>query len=140
MNKKVKIVQWDEQGMKQFKDFLKQMYGEDGKVKIKSWFYNEYFIIFIKFFIFKFIFLIYIINLFKYYIMKRDNNLFVLRFKDSNDVFYFTKKSYVVHKLGTNGSVVDNLMSDRDYAERRGIYITLEDCSNIEYKYINNIW
>lgn len=42
MNKKVKIVQWDEQGMKQFKEFLKQMYGEDGKVilscdrKIKS--------------------------------------------------------------------------------------------------------
>ena len=71
--------------------------------------------------------------------MKRDNNLFVLRFKDSNDVFYFTKKSYVVHKLGTNGAVVDDLMRDKDYAERRGIYITLEDCSNIEYKYINNI-
>ena len=34
MNKKVKIVQWDEQGMKQFKELLKQMYGEDGKVKI----------------------------------------------------------------------------------------------------------
>ena len=34
MNKKVKIVQWDEQGMKQFKSFLKQMYGEDGKVKV----------------------------------------------------------------------------------------------------------
>ena len=34
MNKKVKIVQWDEQGMKQFKEFLKQMYGEDGKVKL----------------------------------------------------------------------------------------------------------
>lgn len=33
MNKKVKIVQWDEQGMKQFKSFLKQMYGEDAKVK-----------------------------------------------------------------------------------------------------------
>ena len=43
MEKNVKIVQWDEQGMKQFKEFLKQMYGEDGKViisydrKIKSW-------------------------------------------------------------------------------------------------------
>ena len=71
--------------------------------------------------------------------MKRDNNLFVLRFKDSNAVFYFTKKSYVVHKLGTNGAVVDDLMRDKDYAERRGIYITLEDCSNIAYKYINNI-
>ena len=34
MNKKVKIVQWDEQGMKQFKSFLKQMYGEYGKVNI----------------------------------------------------------------------------------------------------------
>ena len=34
MNKKVKIVQWDEQGIKQFKEFLKQMYGEDGKVKV----------------------------------------------------------------------------------------------------------
>ena len=34
MNKKVKIVQWNEQGMKQFKEFLKQMYGEDGKVKV----------------------------------------------------------------------------------------------------------
>ena len=34
MDKKVKIVQWDEQGMKQFKEFLKQMYGEDGKVKV----------------------------------------------------------------------------------------------------------
>ena len=34
MNKKVKIVQWDEQGMKQFKEFLKQMYGEYGKVNI----------------------------------------------------------------------------------------------------------
>ena len=34
MNKKVKIVQWDEQGMKQFKEFLKQMYCEDGKVKL----------------------------------------------------------------------------------------------------------
>ena len=32
MNKKVKIVQWDEQGMKQFKEFLKQMYGEYGKI------------------------------------------------------------------------------------------------------------
>ena len=71
--------------------------------------------------------------------MKRDNNLFVLRFKDNNDVFYFTKKSYLVHKLGTNGAVVDDLMRDKDYAERRGIYITIEDCSNIEYKYINNI-
>ena len=42
MNKKVKIVQWDEQCMKQFKSFLKQMYGEDVKIiisydrKIKS--------------------------------------------------------------------------------------------------------
>ena len=54
-------------------------------------------------------------------------------------MFYFTKKSYIVRKLGTNGAVVDDLMSDRDYAERRGIYITIEDCSNIEYKYINNI-
>ena len=71
--------------------------------------------------------------------MKRDNNLFVLRFKNSNDVFYFTKKSYVVRKLGTNGAVVDELMRDKDYAEQRGIYITLEDCSNIAYKYINNI-
>ena len=26
-------IQWDEQGMKQFKEFLKQMYGEEGKVK-----------------------------------------------------------------------------------------------------------
>ena len=34
MDKNVKIVQWNEQGMKQFKEFLKQMYGEDGKVKI----------------------------------------------------------------------------------------------------------
>ena len=34
MNKKVKIVQWDEQGMKQFKEYLKKMYGEQGKVKI----------------------------------------------------------------------------------------------------------
>ena len=34
MNKKVKIVQWDEQGMKQFKSFLKQMYGEYGKINI----------------------------------------------------------------------------------------------------------
>ena len=34
MNKKVKIVQWDEQGMKQFKELLKQMYGEDGKIKL----------------------------------------------------------------------------------------------------------
>lgn len=34
MNKKVKIVQWDEQGMKQFKEFLKQMYGEECKVKL----------------------------------------------------------------------------------------------------------
>ena len=33
MNKKVKIVQWDEPGMKQFKEFLKQMYGDDAKVK-----------------------------------------------------------------------------------------------------------
>ena len=32
MDKKVKIVQWDEQGMKQFKSFLKQMYGEDVKI------------------------------------------------------------------------------------------------------------
>ena len=71
--------------------------------------------------------------------MKRDNNLFVLRFKDSNDVFYFTKKSYVVRKLGTNGAVVDDLMRYIDYAERRGIYITIEDGSNIEYKYIDNI-
>ena len=71
--------------------------------------------------------------------MKRDNNLFVLRFKDSNDVFYYTKKSYVVRKLGTNGAVVDELMRNREYAEQRGIYITLEDCSNIAYKYINNI-
>ena len=42
MNKKVKIVQWDEQGMKQFKEFIKQMYGEYDKIilscdrKIKS--------------------------------------------------------------------------------------------------------
>lgn len=93
----------------------------------------------LNFFIYKFIFLIYIINLFKYYIMKRDNKLFVLRFKDNNDVFYFTKKSYVVRKLGTNGAVVDDLMNYIDYAERRGIYITLEDCSNIPYKYIDNI-
>lgn len=35
MNKKVKIVQWDEQGMKQFKSFLKQMYGEYVIVKSK---------------------------------------------------------------------------------------------------------
>lgn len=34
MEKKVKIVQWDEQGMKQFKELLKQMYGDYGKVKI----------------------------------------------------------------------------------------------------------
>ena len=34
MNKKVKIVQWDEQCMKQFKSFLKQMYGEYGKDNI----------------------------------------------------------------------------------------------------------
>ena len=34
MNKKVKIVQWDEQGMKQFKSFLKQMYGEYGNISI----------------------------------------------------------------------------------------------------------
>ena len=33
MEKNVKIVQWDEQGIKQFKELLKQMYGEDGKVK-----------------------------------------------------------------------------------------------------------
>ena len=33
MDKKVKIVQWNEQGMKQFKEFLKQMYGEDVKIK-----------------------------------------------------------------------------------------------------------
>ena len=71
--------------------------------------------------------------------MKRDNKLFVLRFKDNNDVFYFTKKSYVVRKLGTNGAVVDDLMNYIDYAERRGIYITREDCSNIPYKYIDNI-
>ena len=42
MEKNVKIVQWNEQGMKQFKEFLKQMYGEDVKIilscdrKIKS--------------------------------------------------------------------------------------------------------
>ena len=42
MNKKVKIVQWDEQGMKQFKSFLKQMYGEDGKVKVDWKFYHFY--------------------------------------------------------------------------------------------------
>ena len=34
MEKNVKIVQWNEQGMKQFKEFLKQMYGEDVKVKL----------------------------------------------------------------------------------------------------------
>lgn len=34
MEKKAKIVQWDEQGMKQFKEYLKQMYGDYGKVKI----------------------------------------------------------------------------------------------------------
>ena len=34
MNKKVKIVQWDEQGIKQFKSFLKQMYGEYGNISI----------------------------------------------------------------------------------------------------------
>lgn len=34
MNKKVKIVQWDEQGMKQFKEFLKKMYDEDAKIKL----------------------------------------------------------------------------------------------------------
>ena len=34
MDKKVKIVQWNEQGMKQFKEFLKKMYGEDVKVKL----------------------------------------------------------------------------------------------------------
>ena len=33
MEKNVKIVQWNEQGIKQFKEFLKQMYGEDGNVK-----------------------------------------------------------------------------------------------------------
>ena len=42
----------------------------------------------------------------------------------------------ISHKF--NQKAID-LMSDKDYAERRGIYITLEDCSNIEYKYINNI-
>lgn len=42
MEKKAKIVQWDEQGMKQFKELLKQMYGEYDKIilscdrKIKS--------------------------------------------------------------------------------------------------------
>ena len=34
MEKKAKIVQWDEQVMKQFKEYLKQMYGDYGKVKI----------------------------------------------------------------------------------------------------------
>ena len=71
--------------------------------------------------------------------MKRDNNLFVLRFKDNNDVFYYTKKSYVVRKLGTNGAVVDELMNNKEYAEQRGIYITIEDCSKITYDQINNI-
>ena len=33
MDKNVKIVQWNEQGMKQFKEFLKQMYGEEVKIK-----------------------------------------------------------------------------------------------------------
>lgn len=71
--------------------------------------------------------------------MKRDNNLFVLRFKDIDDVFYYTKKSYVVRKLGTNGAVVDELMRNREYAEQRGIYITIEDCSKVTYEQINNI-
>ena len=34
MNKKVKIVQWDEKAVKNFEGFLKQMYGEYGKVNI----------------------------------------------------------------------------------------------------------
>ena len=33
MEKNVKIVQWNEQEIKQFKEFLKQMYGEDVKIK-----------------------------------------------------------------------------------------------------------
>ena len=32
MNKKVKIVQWDEKAVKNFEVFLKQMYGEHGKI------------------------------------------------------------------------------------------------------------
>lgn len=33
MKQNKKIVQWDEQGMKQFKGFLRQMFGEYGNVK-----------------------------------------------------------------------------------------------------------
>lgn len=71
--------------------------------------------------------------------MKRDNNLFVLRFKNTDNVFYFTKKSYLTRKLGTNQQVVDRLIDDKEYAEQRGIYITIEDCSKVMYEQINNI-
>ena len=41
-NKNVKKIQWDEQGMKQFKGFLKQMFGEYGNVKFDSELYDHY--------------------------------------------------------------------------------------------------
>lgn len=39
--KKTKKIQWDEQGMEQFKGFLRQMYGEHGNVKFDSELYDH---------------------------------------------------------------------------------------------------
>lgn len=67
--------------------------------------------------------------------MKRDNNLFHVFWMGKD--YWFTKISYIVRMTGYQYLQIDRVLKDPDYAESHNIKITVEDGSNIEYKYIN---
>lgn len=67
--------------------------------------------------------------------MKRDNNLFHVIWMGKD--YWFTKINYIVRMTGYQYLQIDRIFKDPDYAESKKIKITVEDGSNIEYKYIN---
>ena len=67
--------------------------------------------------------------------MKRDNNLFHVIWMGKD--YWFTKISYIVRMTGYQYLQIERIFKDPNYAESHNIKITVEDGSNIEYKYIN---
>lgn len=67
--------------------------------------------------------------------MKRDNNLFHVIWMGKD--YWFTKINYIVRMTGYQYLQIDRILKDPDYAKSKNIKITVEDGSNIAYKYIN---
>ena len=72
--------------------------------------------------------------------LKRDNGLYhLIDLEDSNKTLYFTSTGKAAGYIGIQASQLDYAMAKNDGKWSKRWIISLEDGSEVPYKYINNV-